>query len=344
MKLIYFKSDHLIFCCAMAIAAMYGCSGSNQGFTQPHLDQDSFFDRISGVPILNAELHFDQAELWAHIEDEGRVPAHLVITDPFHMQLPIRISARGVTRKKICLFPPLMLRFDEDMLDSLQWAPFKKYRMVNHCVPEDTSNELLLREYLVYQLYEVVHPVSLRSQLSLMNYQAKRDSFTHYCFILEHEEELADRFDAHLVEDESLDLTKIDTFDYQKLVLFQYMVGNTDWNLHEQHNIRILDDGERIYLVPYDFDFCGLVNAPYAVPYPSLPVKEVRERFFQYRVEFGEDLTGPIEYFSSLKTSLLEKIQSFPLLSLESKSDLIQYLEEFYRVIEGENLVTKPEI
>jgi len=52
--------------------------------------------------------------------------------------------------------------------------------------------------------------------------------------------------------------------------IFQYMTGNTDWAVPNYHNIKTDGTKERHHLptisVPYDFDYAGFVDAPYAVP------------------------------------------------------------------------------
>ena len=58
--------------------------------------------------------------------------------------------------------------------------------------------------------------------------------------------------------------------------MFEYMIGNLDWSMRAGppgerccHNARLLAGASpagNLVPVPYDFDFSGLVNPPYAVP------------------------------------------------------------------------------
>jgi hypothetical protein len=60
------------------------------------------------------------------------------------------------------------------------------------------------------------------------------------------------------------------------------MIGNTDWSNTTQHNSKMLDIGQRKFVpVPYDFDYSGFVNAPYAIPYDYLPIKKVTDRLYR---------------------------------------------------------------
>src|SRR6188472_4420980 len=74
------------------------------------------------------------------------------------------------------------------------------------------------------------------------------------------------------IEPRSLDL----------VMLFEYMIGNTDFSIMEQHNVRLVQTqaGQR-FAVPYDFDYSGLADASYATPSKALPITSVRDRLFR---------------------------------------------------------------
>jgi hypothetical protein len=69
------------------------------------------------------------------------------------------------------------------------------------------------------------------------------------------------------------------------------MISNYDWSMRAApkgedccHNGRMLTDGvpgSLLSVVPYDFDFSGLVDAPYATPPEGIPVDTVRERDYR---------------------------------------------------------------
>ena len=63
--------------------------------------------------------------------------------------------------------------------------------------------------------------------------------------------------------------------------VFMYMVGNTDWSLPYLHNIRVFQNFTSYIAVPYDFDWSGIVDAPYAVPDYRLNIKSVRDRIWR---------------------------------------------------------------
>lgn len=57
---------------------------------------------------------------------------------------------------------------------------------------------------------------------------------------------------------------------YEQYILREFINGNTDWQVADQQNlklIKLLDFNEPApYVVPYDFDYTGMVNATYAIP------------------------------------------------------------------------------
>ena len=67
--------------------------------------------------------------------------------------------------------------------------------------------------------------------------------------------------------------------------LFQYMIGNTDWSIPKCHNIKLMvpknDTLAQPFAIPYDFDFCGLVDASYAVPDERFEIQSVRDRLYR---------------------------------------------------------------
>ena len=67
------------------------------------------------------------------------------------------------------------------------------------------------------------------------------------------------------------------------LAVFEYLIGNTDWSVPYQHNIRLLTVPaiKNPVPVPYDFDQAGLVEAFYALPSENIGVASVRERVYR---------------------------------------------------------------
>ncbi len=256
-------------------------------------------------------------------------------------KIDIKVSPRGKTRKKYCSFPPIKLDFNKDDLILRGLNQIDHYKLVTHCKGNEVNEEILLKEYVVYQLYHFLTEKSLRAQLLQMTYEdseEKIDDIEKFAFLIEPIEELCLREKSKQLDKDNQKLKAIDAEQYKLLTLFQYMIGNTDWNLSKKHNIKLIKKGNGSPVpIPYDFDYCGLVNAPYAVPHPQLPIKNVRERLFQYRSK-NPDIADALNHFQKQKETLLTYCQNFQYLDEASKTDLVNYLESFYAIIDNPEL------
>src|SRR5207237_2735928 len=72
-------------------------------------------------------------------------------------------------------------------------------------------------------------------------------------------------------------------FDQTGLAMvFQYMIGNTDFAVTALHNIVLIRDSSGVvYPVPYDFDWSGVISTPYAQPDSRLEIRTVRQRLWR---------------------------------------------------------------
>ena len=67
----------------------------------------------------------------------------------------IRVIARGVMRRQICYMPPLRLDFHTDSLSQLY--KLGSLKLVSSCNPNDQYDQLLLKEYLIYKIYNKLY-------------------------------------------------------------------------------------------------------------------------------------------------------------------------------------------
>lgn len=308
---------------------------SDEPNSRPGKTGPGFFSAIKVDSILDLTLTFNFGELREHRDDEKRIDAGLDVGNQF--SFPVRIASRGVTRKKICDFPPLHIYLTDSICQKWDWGSYKRYKLVTHCMVGDGTEDLLLREYLAYQLYNLITPVSLRVQLCRVLYQTESDTSRHLAFLIEDDDEMASRVNGKILKDDDGDISQIDKLQYQNLVMFQYMIGNTDWNLTKRHNMRFVqaDSSQHALPVPYDFDYSGLVNAPYASVHPSLPVKSVRDRFWQYRGSASDDFNTTVDLFISKKSDFLQSINDLNLLADSTRQSIVTYISSFYEEIES---------
>ena len=82
--------------------------------------------------------------------------------------------------------------------------------------------------------------------------------------------------------------------------------------------------------VAYDFDFAGLVNAPYAAPNPRFNIKNVRQRLFRGLCANNELLPDTLQRFIDNREAIYGVVDSLELLSSKSRRDGTRDLDEFY--------------
>jgi hypothetical protein len=118
------------------------------------------------------------------------------------------------------------------------------------------------------------------------------------------------------------------------------MIGNTDWSVPVRHNIKLIADKEDTlrapYPVPYDFDYSGLVNAPYAVPFEDLGITKVTERLYRGFPRTMEELKPVVGVFLEKEKAVRALIDKDPILSGFYKKEMNQFLDEFFQIMRSE--------
>ena len=126
--------------------------------------------------------------------------------------------------------------------------------------------------------------------------------------------------------------------------MFQFMIGNTDWSIPNYHNIKFIqsrtDSFSAPYIVPYDFDFSGLVNASYAFPNQELfGIEKVTDRLYRGLPRSEEEIENVLTLFKSKEDSIMQIVNGFTLLKSSERKTVADYLEEFYKMIDNKRAV-----
>lgn len=300
----------------------------------------SLFDTFVQEQPLEMTITTDVSTLLADRTSTGAQPAHISYTaaDGSAVQWQAEVALRGKTRRQYCEFPPLKLSFDSDQLKDAGLESHSSLKLVTQCTSDE---QLLLKEYLAYKMLNTLTDKSFRVQLARITYRDREgdmEPLTQYAIILENSREMAQRLGGVAMEGGRQKCKQIDAGQYRLLTVFQYMIGNTDWNLADQHNIKLVKlEGQNAPTpVPYDFDYAGLVNAPYAKPHPQMPIDHVTERFFQWRGKDCESLRHTLAVFKAKKAELLHLCHTLQGLNESSRRQVAAYLDEFYQIIEND--------
>ena len=117
--------------------------------------------------------------------------------------------------------------------------------------------------------------------------------------------------------------------------LFQFLAGNTDFSIGALHNVEIVRDDTAYYAVPYDFDFSGMVGAPYATTDPKLPIRSVRDRLYRGYCTPPENVQRAVARFLSARDTLRALYaDSIGALATPSRArEATRYLDEFYTIL-----------
>ncbi len=252
---------------------------------------------------------------------------------------PIELAARGEFRRTTCVMPSIILNFKNPKAPKL--SPLKKMKMVCGCSQSSFDEELVLKEYLIYKMYNMLTDFSFGVRLAKISYRdvvGKSKEYTQYGFLIEDVDDMAKRNNCREYPKPVLNAARTDAFQMSTVSMFQYMIGNTDWSLPNKHNIRFVqlqnDSISFPYVVPYDFDYCGLVNAPYAVPQPEFGIEKVTDRYYRGVARTKQEIDPVIQLFKEKKEFMLALVQNFTLLKKSVRDQMVYYLESFYKDLE----------
>ncbi len=288
--------------------------------------------------VLDIEL---RGPLQETIRDTRQRADHAFVLNVAGQSLDVDVRVRGNSRVRVCRFPPLRLDFSASQSDGTVFAGEEELKLVTHCKDSRTYEQNTLEEYAAYRIFALVSDIGFRVRLLRIRYvdtnKPNAEPVWRYGFVIESEDALTERVRGEKLRAEFVIKSRLSTEQAAAVFVFQYLIGNTDWSLvtaftddHCCHNVDLVSIGGAHYLVPYDFDLAGLVNARYAKPDPSLGMRSVRTR--KYRGYCMEDLhiDAAIERIVDREESILDLVSRLPG-STEKEIELRRrYLGEFF--------------
>jgi hypothetical protein len=272
------------------------------------------------------------------------------------VSLNLKVNTRGRFRlqKRTCSFPPIQLDLQKDSVAGTIFAGQNKIKLVTHCQSgRDQYEQYVLQEYLVYRAYSLFSDMSFRVRLAHITYvdnEEENDPLTKYAFLIEHKDDLAARTGWEI-----LDLPQVlpDYFDQDNLnavAVFQFLIGNTDISLFQAaegeteccHNAKALGSmAGPVYSVPYDFDMAGIINTRYSQVSETLPIRNVRERFFRGRCVPPDQMERTLQVFQEQKDAVYALYMELPQLDEKVREKTIEYLDDFYEIIDDDRKVER---
>ena len=294
--------------------------------------------------ILEIKISMNVEEVIEDLEVRDYHEANIVYTKPDGAteSIDLRVKVRGMTRAnpKVCKFPPLRLNFKKKQVTNTLFKGQDKLKLVTHCNTKPINQEYVLREYYAYKIYQLVTPNSFNVRLCRITYEdtaGEYDQGPYYGFIIEDIDDLAKRNGMKEYKDSIRNQEVCNRPELDKLMLFEYLIGNLDWSVPTLHNFKLVAPkvSPVPVAVPYDFDYSGMVNTSYAKVPPGIDVPNVRTRVFRglCRMEGGYDAT--LNYYQEIRPEIYAIYEGTELLSEKSKAYSIKYLDEFYKVLDN---------
>jgi len=301
----------------------------------------TIFDLLYGEEVLEARLTGDMTRLLSDKHSGEAIEAVFSYTvEGKVVSRPVELSLRGRFRRMTCDFPPLLMQFKKKQLKKEGLAEHNDIKLVTHCLDNAAlSKRNLIKEYLAYKVLALLTDHSFRVQLARITYVDSAELLPktrRYALLIEDEDELAERLGASECGDcLNPDITRMDMQDLALMSVFQYMIGNTDWSVLMNRNVKLFETNTtgQLLSVPYDFDFSGWVNAPYAKPNIDLGQVAVTQRFY-VGLALNDTLRRyTFALFEEKRAEIQTLVAGCRKLDAKSRQDLLDYLDSFYEDI-----------
>lgn len=263
--------------------------------------------------------------------------------DSLWITVPVQTRVRGNYRLKNCYFPPLKLKFKKGDVAGSVFEGNKTLKLVVPCQTLSSKNNLIRREYLCYQFYQVLSPYFFKTRLARLELtevsRKKPRNYTLLTFFVEDNSMVAKRSEAKVTKVKGIHPALFDEKQSIRNDYFQYMIGNADWSAVYQHNSNTLIVQGKYIPLSYDFDMAGFVNAPYAEANPpTLGTGNPRERVYRGFCKSKSAMEEIRKEFLEREGTLLAIIdQHEKSFSKYELNDMKDYLNEFFDILKSDN-------
>ncbi len=264
--------------------------------------------------------------------------------------LPVDLRARGNFRRANCYFAPLKLKLKKKHTKGSLFHGSEKIKLVLPCLIDRNSRDYVLKEYLAYKLYECVGTYHFKTRLTrieLFEERGKRKVEHNLLgFMIEDMDQVAERYDGKEIK-RIIHPLQHDAAASIQNAFFEYMIANTDYSTKQQHNQKILFTEKKIIPVPFDFDMCGLVNAPYAavtnIQNLSGSITQVTDRIYKGYEREEAQLYEVRKLFLEKKEEMLEEVTALEDLFQDQNQykQAHNFINAFFDILEDDKKFSK---
>jgi hypothetical protein len=273
-----------------------------------------------------------------------RFSGTLVVADSAgaERRLPVTLRTRGHFRlmARNCPFVPIRIDFPDSGRKGTPFAGQTGLKLGTHCRNGDRRYDAYTRrEYLAYRLFNVVTPMSFRARMATGTYVDSASGkvvATHTAMFIENEDDVATRMGAKIREQMRGALfDDLQQDQLLRVVLFEYLIGNTDFSFAALHNTRVVQSRDgTVYPIAYDFDFSGLVAAHYATPDPRMGIQKVTDRRFRGPCRPLDVYLAAVAPFVEKKAAMLAEVDRVPGITKDDREWALEFLGDFFRRVE----------
>ncbi|MFT4662332.1 MAG: hypothetical protein ACI8XB_002622 [Patiriisocius sp.] len=299
-------------------------------------NKKSIFDKMSYTEVLDINITTDLVAI-ADKRNDKKNKATLSFTDAdgISHNWDIKVAVRGKFRRMRCTeIPPLKIHFDKDDLREAGLTKFDDLKLVNQCMSDaEVGKELLLKEYLAYELYNELTPESFRVQFLNITFTDVNtgESVVRSGFFIEDTAQVRDRIGANKPSQKTgFQEEQFNSAQFQTMALFQYWIGNSDWSAIFGRNIKVLEKDGQLIAIPYDFDFSGMVDAPYAVPNTNFGLTSIKQRAYLGFKKNAEELETTIKQLTAMRSTLKKVVKGHELLGRSIRNKTWAYLNSYF--------------
>lgn len=319
-------------------------SGQNVIQTENLPTEKRLFKQVDLLPV---KLKYSRKNLKKETNDSTFMDSELAYktTGGNWKSINLKIRARGNFRRENCYFTPLKLKIKKKEAKGSIFKGQKKLKLVLPCLNQSAKDDNVIKEYMIYKMYEVISPYYFSTRLVAIEYEdlKTRKSQLHQLkgVLIEDDETVAKRIEGK-VSKRKFSPKGYDYLAAVRNAMFQFMVGNTDYSITNQHNTKAVFVDKKFIPVAYDFDMAGFVNTSYSVVSQTrkekLPIEKVTERYYMGYQRDYKLFEQVRQEFITHKQDLLAIIDAHESY-FENKGNFTnarEYIQGFFRILTKE--------
>lgn len=257
------------------------------------------------------------------------------------VKYPVQLRTRGHYRlaNRNCSFVPLRLDFKKDSVKGTVFDGHDKLKLVTHCQSNARYDEYMVREWLAYEVHNLITPRSYRARLAKITYVDSATGTpieTRNGVLLEHEDDVAKRMEGEVVEIRRALFDDVDHDQIMEVATWEAFSGGTDWSLAALHNIRLVrQHNGNLMPVAYDLDFTGLVGTHYSTPDPRLGIRSVKDRLYRGPCKEPEAMAKYLQPYKDKKDAILALYKDTPGLDGRYRGDTQNWLNQWFKMLDN---------